>query len=254
MKRILGIALAAAIAGQAAPLAAENYAETAAQLANAIRTGDTDTQRETLPPLTTPEYAEIADLANCDAYMGSAGGAEYLVIDWICPSVSGESERKRSTLMLFDDHGELLGFAINARIGDLAPSEAALTSTDLPMPRSLLRDFAEAVTSGEDASLGGLINLGEFELARLALYRSGNFRVSRSRLNGNYHVLFYEGSRRSGLRSRAVLQFDEQGRPIGLLFTPTYFPRDRSRYHDDRRFTQRLANERASIRSRCAVC
>ena len=135
-----------------------------------------------------------------------------------------------------------MGFAINRAFGSLAPTEVALAKSDLPAPRVILRDFGEAVVSGGDATLDGLIELNKFDQVRLARYDSGHFRVSSKRYDGQFQIYLYEGKGRSSPRTAAILQIDEAGRPTGLIFGPTYLANIRSTGDYNRVYNQGIRN------------
>lgn len=232
----------------ASATAASDYAETASTLANAILVGDSEGQRELLPPLKEEEYAELRRLAECDAYMEDGGGDRYLVIDWRCEPSGLQNGNNRSTVMIFDDNGRVAGFSINRSFNGLEPTQTALEQSDAPAPRALLKDFGEAVVEGGDATLGGLIDLNSFDRARLARYADGHFRVSRRRYGGQFSISLYEGKGRSSPRRAATLQIDEAGRPTGLIFRPTYRANVRSSGDYDRSFNQGIGNRNAGVR------
>jgi hypothetical protein len=227
--------------------AANDYAETASTLANAILAGNSEVQRDLLPPLKEEEYAELLRLADCDAYMGDGGGERYLVIEWRCGPDELLNEDNRSTVMIFDDTGRVAGFSINRSFNGFEPTQTALTQSDLPLPRTILKEFGKAVVSGGDPTLGGLIDLNSFDRARLARYANGNFRVSSKRYEGQFRISLYEGKGRFTPRRIATLQIDEAGRPTGLIFRPTYRANIRSAGDYDRSFYQSFRNRDASV-------
>lgn len=227
--------------------AANDYAETASKLANAILARDREVQQDLLPPLKEGEYEELRRLSDCDAYMEDGGGDRYLVIDWRCGPNGNASEDNRSTVMIFDDSGRVAGFSINRSFNGLEPTQTALAQSDMPSPRSLLREFGEAIVSGGDPTLGGLIDLNSFDRARLARYSDGHFRVSTRRYGGQFRISLYEGRGRSSPSRVATLQIDEAGRPTGLIFRPTYRADIRSAGDYDRSFNQGIGNRDASV-------
>jgi hypothetical protein len=235
----------------ASTASADDYSETAAKLANAILEGQSDIQKELLPPLGTEEYAELEKLAGCPATMRSGGGKSFLIFDWRCPEDHPSGAIARSTAMRFNEDGRLIGFAVNRTLDGARPTAAALAYPDLPAPRPLLRAFGEALVSGGDPSLGGLIFLDSFERARLARFVGGSFRLPRKRSAGNLIIALYEGKTRSGTRRTAILQLDDTGRPLGLTFGLRYVADQRSSSDDDRAYNQGMGNMQRSIQS-CA--
>ena len=230
---------------------ADDYSVTAAKLANAIFEGQSDIQKELLPPLGEEEYAELEKLAGCPATMRSGGGNSFVIFDWRCPADHPSGAIARSTAVRFNEDGRLIGFAINRTLEGAQPTAIAQARTDLPTVRPLLRAFAEAVVSGGDATLDGLIYLDNFDEARLAPYVGGSFRLSRTMVAGNFRIYLYKDKTRSGARRTAVLQLDDEGRPLGLTFGPRYVADRRSSEDDDRTFEQGLGNMQRSVRS-CA--
>ena len=215
---------------------AEEYADTAAELAQAIHQGDTALQRELLPPLKHEEFAELAKLAGCDGYVGSTGAADYVVIDWRCAPDDAGASLSRTTTMVFDHAGDVFGFSINSSATGFAATAAAMAQADPPSARQLLRQFGEAVVNGGDPTLGGMIGLNAFDRARLARYADGHFRVSSRRRNDLFRIFLSEGKGRSSAKDAAILQLDDAGRPIGLVFGPTYFEGRRHRRNDAQAF------------------
>lgn len=230
---------------------ADDYSVTAAKLANAIFEGQSDIQKELLPPLGEEEYAELEKLAGCPATMRSGGGNRFLVFDWRCPEDHPSGAITRSMAMRFNEDGRLIGFAINRTLEGAQPTAAALANPDMPAPRPLLRAFGEALVSGGDPSLGGLIFLDSFERARLARFVGGSFRLPRKRGAGNLVIALYEGKTRSGTRRTAILQLDDAGRPLGLTFGLRYVADQRTSSDDDRAYNQGMGNMQRSVQS-CA--
>lgn len=220
---------------QTIPAKAEAYAENAATLAEAIRAGDTSTQRAMLPKLSEIEFAELAKLSGCDAFMGAGGSDNYLVIDWKCGAESAQADLARTTIMIFDQHGDVFGFSINPAMRDLAPTAVAQKSDDLPEPRALLRKVAKAVVNGEDARLGGIVPIDDFTIARLSQFEDGAFRMVRRQYKGQVDVFMMTGKGRSSPKQRVTMALDDEGRPTALVFAPTYGVDDPSRYHDNGR-------------------
>lgn len=228
--------------------AADDYSETASRLGNAILAGDSKVQRDLLPPLKKEEYDELRRLAGCDAYMEGGGGDRYLVINWRCEPDGLSNANNRSTVLIFDNAGRVVGFSINRPFNGLAPTPASLAQPDMPSPRSLLREFGEAVVRGGDTTLGGLIDLNSFDRARLAIYADGHFRVSSKRYGGQFRIQLFEGKGRSSPSRSATLQIDEAGRPTGLIFEPTYRADSRSAADHHRSYIQAIRNGDAGAR------
>ncbi|MDC8754567.1 hypothetical protein OIK40_07935 [Erythrobacter sp. sf7] len=228
---------------------ADDYSVTAAKLANAIFEGQSDIQKELLPPLSKEEYAELEKLAGCPATVRGGGAASFVIFDWRCPADHPSGEIARSTAVRFNEDGRLIGFAINRTLEGAQPTAIAQARSDLPSVRPLLRAFAEAVVSGGDATLDGLIYLDSFDEARLAPYVGGSFRLSRTMVAGNFSIYLYKNKTRSGGRRTAVLQLDDAGRPLGLTFGPRYVADRRSSDDDDRTYYSGIRNRERSVQS-----
>ena len=251
--RSSAMALAASALLAATALAANDYAEKAAQVANAIQTGDTDAQRQMMPGLSEVEYAEIGKLAGCTGTINPGGGSDFVLIDWRCGKNAVEPELARSTAMFFDDKGTLNGFSINQPLERLG-SGASEAEYDGERERELLRDLGEAVVSGGDATLGGRLDVDSFDAARLAQFEGGRFRLTRRRLAGSFRLILTESGARGSERRALLLERDEEGSPRSLIFTPTYFPSDTATGSGDSRLNRSAGRDGRAVNGRCVIC
>lgn len=190
-------ASAALGAGDETPL----YAQTASHLAKAIHAGDDISQVHEvfeLPPL---ERSELAKLSGYD------GTVE--------PSLS------RSIAMIFDEDGNLYGFAINGLVRDFKPTEESQQTSSPPSTYRVARRFGDAVVAGEDPTLDGYVPLSAFDLARLAQFQGGTVSVARRSVEATRSLRFTPtGVGKNNTRS-TIIYFDDDGLPIGVIFQPS---------------------------------
>lgn len=166
------------------------YAQTASEIANAIKAGENLRERTDMPTLGELEYAEVAKLAGCNSALLQGGRADIVVINWSCGDPAEGTGVRRSTAMIFDSDGVLYGFAVNPVIAEFEPTAVARGAGNLPSRYQLAKAFGEAVSTGGDASLGGFLALGEYERARLAELANSRFRVVRRSVNEAKTVSF----------------------------------------------------------------
>ena len=212
----------------AAPLVSQSdtpkCAETASEIANAIFMGADLRDREDMPPLSDLEYSELSKLAGCGRALQPGGEKQLVIIDWYCDQDDDQKGLARSTVMLFDREGVLYGFAVNPVISRFAPTEAAMAADELPSRYGFASSFAEAVTSGGDPTLGGMLELDQFERARLAEFSDSKPRAWRRPDGDRWRVSFSRWDGDNLERLMALIYFDLADRPTGLIFAPTYDP------------------------------
>ena len=179
--------------------------------------------------LSAADYGEVARLKGCDGSVRPGIGERVVVIDWTCGEGTVAPGLERTTLMVFAEGGRLVRFGINPPLGALAPTPAALEAGKLPFPRRFASKLGEAIVSGDDPSLGGLVALSDFDRERLSPFKGGSFWVLqphvRSTMPGIAEV------KRIRLRDATATQrqtvhvyFDAGNRPMGLAFAPATDP------------------------------
>ncbi|WP_416831671.1 MAG: hypothetical protein ACMUJI_01340 [Erythrobacter sp.] len=241
------LAIIAALMGLcAAPAAAETYAETTSKIANAIYSGTIRENPDFLTMLPEPELSEVEKLAGCAPELQGGGGDRFLVIEWSCAGNDGGEGFSRSTTMLFGEEGNLRGFSINRAAKDYAPTPAALERSGADQQFALSREFGEAVVSGGDPTLGGLIDLDDFDQARLKRFAGGGFRVPNRRRGGNVPIRFYQGPGRTNYGGAATLRYDAAGIVTGIVFLPYLAGRERSARDYDRAFDSLQSTQRSN--------
>jgi hypothetical protein len=211
-------ASAALGAGDETPL----YAQTASFVAKAIHAGEDISQVHEvfeLPPL---ERSELAKLSGCDGTVQPAGERKIVIIDWICGEGAVEPGLSRSIAMIFDEGGNLYGFAINGLVRDFKPTEASQQTSSPPSTYRVARRFGDAVVAGEDPTLDGHVPLSAFDLARLAQFQGGTVSVARRSVEATRSLRFTPtGVGKNNTRS-TIIYFDDDGLPIGVIFQPSY--------------------------------
>jgi len=96
----------------------------------------------------------------------------------------------------------------------MAPTDVGLASSQLPSKGSIQKSFQDAVLSGSDVSLGGLIPISVEQREQLAAMKG--WTVFREDASGEYGVesLWLDKKRTSAVD--ITIHFDGAGRPIGL--------------------------------------
>lgn len=234
-RKQIAAALIGAAAGLVTPpaLAEETpipaYARTASSIATAIHAGEDVSARADMLALPAAEYAELGRLKGCNGEVQPAARPLAVLINWTCGDGTPVPGLQRSMLMIFEEGGRLVRFGINAPLGALAPTPAALAAGKLPFPRRFGAMLGEAIISGDDPGLGGLVALSAFDRARLAPFKGGKFWVLqplvRSTMPGIADVKRIR-LRDATARYRQTLHvyFDAQDRPLGLAFAPVTDP------------------------------
>lgn len=197
------------------------YAQTTSKVATAIYEGENLDNVDELFELTLFERSELARLSGCDGEIQPGGRETEVRIFWRCASTSQRPDLLRSTSFLFDDQGELIALAINSIDSNESGSSARSHDIDLRSRGIIASDFASAVLAGEDASLGGVIPLDDFEIGRLSELRADSFRVLKRSDPSLRIIRFYS---EDGYVPSVWLRFDETGYPKGVDFAPRYDP------------------------------
>lgn len=221
--------LAAAPAMAEADDAVPAYARTASEIALAIHAGEDLAAREDMFVLHPAEYAELARLAGCDGAVRPSGVERTVLIEWTCGVGSDAAGLERSTLMMFAENGRLVRFGINAPLDALAPAAVSHEPAEREFPRRTASRLADAIMSGGDPSLGGIVPLTALDRERLAGFAGGKAWVHDSRVRPTVPGVADVKRIRlgDGIRSHereVYLYFDADDRPLGLGFAPTQDP------------------------------
>lgn len=236
---------------------APEFARTASEFAKAVEAGSDISALDQIPALSPIEYAELGRLAGCDGWTSEGSDRKMVIFQWRCDDETASPGLTRSTMLLFDDDGELYGVGVNPLYSDFAPSEAALKAEKLPSRYKLARSFAKAVVEGGDPSMGGLLTLGEYERSRLEPFRGGTFNVSSHSDNGARKVWLRKDADKTSEREILTLHFDSDGRPTGVFFSPTYSAKWQRKgdYHGNLfSFPSNRMPANNSIKSKCGIC
>lgn len=248
MRLKLTTALSLGLAVIATPASAEPYAQIAAEVANAILAGDSEQQRKLLPNMTEVEFSELRKLAGCHGALTGIGGNEYVMIEWHCDAATAEPGLSRSTAMFFNHRGDLVGFSINRVFGEFADPPRG------DAERDVLRAFGEALVDGKDTTLGGKIPLAEFEAARLLPYVGGDFHLSSGRTpSGQFRIFLRPADSEKGTKRAALIMFDGDGNPSGLVLGPTHATEVPLRGHGNQMLSLSTTTDVAEP-ERCVIC
>lgn len=206
-------AIAAASTAQAQEI--PRYAQTSADIANAIRGGDTSPVMPLLPALSEEEKIVIGKLSGCTGTVGPQANKNFVQFNYSCPSAVVAHFSELRLGLRFTDTGDVFAVELNPIFGGTATA-GSVAGTDLEKPSVITRRFARAVKNGEDPTLGGLIPIAEFQRSQLDAI--GGTKFSYREIPGeNQHPILFHGSGldRDAMRQVSV-HFDDAGRPLGI--------------------------------------
>lgn len=198
------------------------YARTAADVATAIYAGDDISQQEGMFELSELEKSELKRLSGCDGVIQPTNERKVVVIDWKCGEGTTAPGLTRSTAMIFDQNGVLYGFGISGLISEFEATEIAKNDPNPPSTYRMARSFADAVVAGDDPTLGGYIPMTDFDLARLAKLKGWSVNVGRRSVDRTRRMTFTNKDQRQSGKVRVFIHYNENSRPIGLIFQPSY--------------------------------
>lgn len=157
------------------------------------------------------EPARVASLQGCEYTVLPATRPHVLHLDWRCPEV-GNSTFTR----IYLPEGKLSRLEFQPSIGLMAPTTIGLASPELLPKKRIHEQFQDAVISGSDPSLGGLLPISSEHRRQLAAMRG--WTVFREDASGEYgaETLWLDNERNPGGGADTTIHFDEAGRPIGL--------------------------------------
>lgn len=224
---MVAVAMAGALAGASQPAKAADPAQrriaVATEVIDAIIAGADLTKMPVLGALSDPERAELGHLKGCRPSVREGGSANFLVIDWLCQRPSGEVPadfiERRSTQFRFNDQGDLFDFAVNPDSRYFVPSVQTQALSKVPSRKRIVQMLGEAISNGQDPSLGGLVPVTPLQVTQLASERGKKFTVLYVGEQPST-IVFHSGPEPGGEDDRgAEIFFDKSGVPTGIVLS-----------------------------------
>jgi hypothetical protein len=153
--------------------------------------------------------APVAALRGCDYTILPASGEDELHLDWRC-SDSANSTFTRISL----PEGKLFHIEYQPSIRLMAPTQVGLASSQLSSKKNIRKRFQDAVFSGSDPSLGGLIPISTRQREQLAEMRG--WVLFDEDGSGEYGAETFWHDKNLSSGADTTIHFDDAGRPIGL--------------------------------------
>lgn len=204
----LSFSLAGGAACQAQPVEGE-MGNLGAHVVATIQAGGDLSELGIFHPNYRHDPAQVASLRGCDYTILPATRHHVLHLDWRCSQFANSSFTR-----IYLPEGKLSHLEFQPSIGLMAPTHAGAASSPLPSKENIDEKFQNAVLSGSDPSLGGLIPISSKQREQLADMRG--WTVFRQDSSGEYgaETLWLDETRESG--ADTTIHFDDAGRPIGF--------------------------------------
>ena len=202
------------LAGGALLVAQSVGAETADighRVLSTIRAGSELSSLKIFHPNYVPEGQGVATLRGCDYSVQPLSTPRELHVDWVCPN-----PKYNAFTRIYLPNGKLSRLEFQPGLKLMAPSKVGLGMATLPSRKTINKQFENAVKSGSDPTLGGLIPVTPDHLLRLKQMKGWG--VFRTDLKGDYgaNTLWFNSLRNPTQGADTTLHFDSSGRPIGL--------------------------------------
>ncbi len=180
-----------------------------AQVVTTIQAGGDLSELGIFHPNYQHDRARVAGLRGCDYTILPATRQYVLHLDWSCPRPANSAFTR-----IYLPEGKLSRLEFQPSIRLMAPTQVGSASSPLLSKESIHEKFQNAVLSGSDPSLSGLIPIATKQREQLADMRS--WIVFRKNTSGEYgaETLWLDKKRGSG--ADTTIHFDDAGRPIGL--------------------------------------
>ena len=116
------------------------------------------------------EWAALSELADCSPSRFRDVTKNYVATDWTCSGTADDSGAvvQRTVEMRFRDDGSLFALAINPLKSNFAPTQLGAQRSDWPSQEASAKEFAKAVSTGDDPTLGGLVPLTSLQVGQLS--------------------------------------------------------------------------------------
>lgn len=153
----------------------------------------------------------VASLRGCDYTVLPGTRPHVLHLDWRCPEVENSTFTR-----IYLPEGKLSRLEFQPSIALMTPTGVGLASSQLPPKKRIHEQFQDAVISGSDPSLGGLLPISSEHRQQLATMRGWS--VFREDASGEYgaETLWLDQKRNPSGGADTTIHFDDAGRPIGL--------------------------------------
>ena len=181
------------------------------QVISAIQTGSALSSLKIFHPNYMQEGPGVASLRGCDYTLQPLSTPSELHVDWVCPN-----PEQNAFTRIYLPSGKLSRIEFQPGLKLMAPSEVGLRLAKLPSRKSINKKFENAVKSGSDPTLGGLIPITRDQLLRLKQMKGWG--VFRSDLKGDYgaDIIWTNNLRNPSEGADTTLHIDSSGRPVGL--------------------------------------
>ena len=187
------------------------------EFATAVKSGGSLDPFKLNPALSATELKTMSALAGCVASIAEGSFSYWIKLDWSCPS---RPAAERQTALKLSDDGSVSVW-INPAAGQLSPTAVASARADRNSLPRINRQFGLAVKTGKDPTLGGLITIIPEHLEKLSALRGLEYVVPPGNTQKS-QALFWD------LKGKVFpdpivtnLEFDDSGRPIGLILSGT---------------------------------
>ena len=181
------------------------------EVLSAIEEGRTLSSLDIFHPNYEHEDEKVAALAGCEPQVYDPPRPTELHVDWLCR----DTKDSRFTRIYFSDR-QISRLEFQPSISSMRPTAVGQSLEERTDPKAINDRFKDAVQSGEDATLGGLIPIDTSYLQYLSEMKGWiAFRDSGDRRYGR-ETLWMDDRSDPSVGVQTTLHFDEEGRPIGL--------------------------------------
>ena len=205
-----------AMLAMTAPLNAQDSLQQAQSFVDTV-TSKGDVSSLKLPDVTADELITLTKMSACKPKVARVSTESYIYITWACNKADSDNAELGSglTTELVFSGDTMTEFWIDPMSVDLIANDASL-NLELPSIKRFAKQFMQAVSSGGDPSMGGLIPLTSSQIRRLKLYKGCKAsQISAKEIEQNFIWRCRGIELSSNLMS---LYFDDDGRPTGLDF------------------------------------
>jgi hypothetical protein len=208
---MMGLELLAALALQAGALDAALVQAALEKLA----AGESPYVLTGVAPRAGGQTADLPDLKGCERSLNQRSSQSQVVVDFICSGAEGSHARE---VTFFSTDKGLLSIQISPYIYAIGPTQAALSSTDVPTMKSQVSRMAWAVKNNGDPTLGGIIPLSSNQVETFASLSACKWDKERVNIANRYEWFsVVECESKVAVQTNMVtVQFDKDRRAISV--------------------------------------